>query len=854
VSPSSGNVKKTYGLIFLMTALLLWAGAGSAWAFDVCVNGTPVELSVRPALRGVKVMLPLKCLAQPLGLEVAYEALGGPVVVSGGDREAVVVADTCEVKADGKTFDLGVAPYWDKEEIMVPMQFFIDAFGFSANFDPLSATMWIQSGGYKPIPLHTAEVLGGGRQEEAPEEEAAAGMESVSSLSNGQLVEEVESEEVAAHGGLQILAISQFLQEIREQTAVLAGTEVPGGGERTRLVGVLPCIEEGRQRLDFITSGEVKVQPMLLTEPARLVLDVEGAVVDALDDELYIDKGVIHRVRLSQYQEGTARAVVDLAEATGYQLKEMPDGKGFSVVFNQRIGRINLLRSDEQIRLNLEVSGPVRYSVKRLASPNRIVIDLEGATFVAGATEANVYDSAIEKLRISQFTPTTARLVMDLTHSLEIVDIDAGDNEREIDLVFLDPSWGRYTQGRSIGGDLTEAFRQGVEPRLVVGLKRLAALGRNLVNLIPSGEALAMEQEPLDESHGLAGDDGNAPSALEAADGDDMAHDGLGSGSSQGSADGAAGDKPLAAEQVLPELADEAGLGQCEDLAAIGDDTLILTIGSGYRQIDFSRWPKLQVDWITDDALAALKGRSVLIDAGHGGAQPGAPGVGGVWEKVYNLAVALRVGELLSWAGARVSYTRVGDQTVSLRERVDKAYAVDAEILVSIHANASLTRDATGTETLYHPAISESRMLAEAIQTELVEQLGLLDRGIKERSDLYILRHSPVPSALVEVGFLDHLEEGAFLLTGKAIDQACMGLVRGIAAFFQSRPDRETPSAEEGVLPQLRIIPDVAAGEPDQDSGEPTPLEEEIWESPVEVDEEPLLGGPAGSDTVEDAL
>ena len=125
----------------------------------------------------------------------------------------------------------------------------------------------------------------------------------------------------------------------------------------------------------------------------------------------------------------------------GYQLKEMPDGKGFSVVFNQRIGRINLLRSDEQIRLNLQVSGPVRYSVKRLASPNRIVIDLEGATFVAGATGL-VSVTAQSRSSHQPGTPTTARLVMDLTHSLEIVDIDTGDNEREIDPCFSIPVGG----------------------------------------------------------------------------------------------------------------------------------------------------------------------------------------------------------------------------------------------------------------------------------------------------------------------------------------------------------------------------------------------------------------------------
>ena len=854
MSPSSGKTKKIYILVFLVTVLVLWAAAGSAWAFNVCVNGAPVELSVRPSLRGVKVMLPLRCLAPPLGLEVTSEGVGGSVAVTGCDREVVVVPDSYEIVVNGEVLELDVAPYWEKDEIMVPMQLLVEGFGFAANFDFSSATMWIQDTGHRAVPVNAAAEREKERQSQGVSaEEPASGLQTALGSSNGQAEAEVESEEAVSSGSFQVLAISQFLQEIREQTAAFAGTKVPGGEERTRLVGVLPCIEDGRQRLDFITSGKVQVQPMLLTEPARLVLDVEGAVVDALDDELYVDQGVIHRVRLSQYQEGTARAVVDLAEPTGYQLKEMPEGSGFSVVFNQRVGRVNLFRSDAQIRLKLEVSGPVKYSVKRLRNPHRIVVDLEGATFVDGATEAKVTDSAVEKLRISQFTPTTARIVMDLAHSLEIVDIDAGGREQEIDLVFLDPNWGRNKQGRTAAGDLSEVFRHGVQPRIAAAFEPLAALGRSLVNLIPTGEALAMEQISRDVEPGdLDEETGNGTAVLQDInpDGTDIGDESFGD-AGEGLEDETAGSSFPSEREVPYDLVEDAEPEHKVDLAMIDDDVLLLAIGRGYREIDFSRWPKLQVDWISDEALAALKGRSILIDAGHGGAQPGAPGVKGVWEKTYNLAVALRVGELLRWAGARVSFTRVADQTVSLRERVDKVRTVGAEILVSIHANASLTRDATGTETLYHPAIPESRMLAEAIQTELVEQLGLFDRGIKERNDLYILRHSLVPSALVEVGFLDHVSEGAFLLTPEAIDQASMGLVRGIAAFFQRYPDKKTPSLEEE-LPQVRIVPE--AEESAQGDYETAPLDEEVREGLVEVEEEPLLGEPAGSDTVEDEL
>ena len=311
----------------------------------------------------------------------------------------------------------------------------------------------------------------------------------------------------------------------------------------------------------------------------------------------------------------------------------------------------------------------VKYSVKRLRNPHRIVVDLKVQP-CGRRIEARLRQCR-GKAADQPVYPTTTRIVMDLVHSLEIVDIDAGGREQEIDLVFLDSHWERNRQ-RAVAADLSEVFRQGVQPRIAAGFEQLASLGRSLVNLIPSGEALAMEQimrdeepEDLKDEH----DDETAVFAGIALSGTDIGHEPL-DDVGEDRKDETEGSSLPSEREVPYDLVEDAEPEHKVDLAMIDDDVLLLN--SRYREIDFSRWPKLQVDWISDEALAALKGRSILIDAGHGGAQPGAPGVKGVWEKTYNLAVALRVGELLRWAGARVSFTRVADQTVSLRERVDK--------------------------------------------------------------------------------------------------------------------------------------------------------------------------------------
>lgn len=146
----------------------------------------------------------------------------------------------------------------------------------------------------------------------------------------------------------------------------------------------------------------------------------------------------------------------------------------------------------------------------------------------------------------------------------------------------------------------------------------------------------------------------------------------------------------------------------------------------------------------------------VVIDAGHGGKAAGAVYTGGptLKEKDVNIDMALKVEALLKQVeGLDIVMTRSDDKDVSLQGRVEIAESVNADIMVSIHANSMPkgTKPTSGTETLYTK--SESKLLAQTIHKYLIVATGLPDRKAKYQN-LHVDRESSMPTALIETGFL----------------------------------------------------------------------------------------------------
>jgi N-acetylmuramoyl-L-alanine amidase len=149
------------------------------------------------------------------------------------------------------------------------------------------------------------------------------------------------------------------------------------------------------------------------------------------------------------------------------------------------------------------------------------------------------------------------------------------------------------------------------------------------------------------------------------------------------------------------------------------------------------------------------------IDAGHGGTDFGAT-FSGTRESDIALAIMLHVADRLWGLEHEVVMTRPNGQAVSLNKRVKIANAAGAGAFISIHANADPDPDAPGEhearglEVWINQGSVRGRTLADAIRSSMVASLpDEPDRGVKESDRLYVLKHTTMPAALVEVGFLD---------------------------------------------------------------------------------------------------
>ena len=179
----------------------------------------------------------------------------------------------------------------------------------------------------------------------------------------------------------------------------------------------------------------------------------------------------------------------------------------------------------------------------------------------------------------------------------------------------------------------------------------------------------------------------------------------------------------------------------------------------------------------------------VVVDAGHGGQSTGTYCFEKtVAEKMINLKVIQYLKELTDSEenqDFKVYYTRTGDEYVSLKERLSLTREVSADFFISVHCNGDTSRETCGIETLYvdrdfhkkrknsqkekSPALKEltSRRMAEICQEELSGALGLMDRGIMERRDLYLLHHTKIPGVIVELGFMSNSKDMSVLKKSK---------------------------------------------------------------------------------------
>ncbi|MGE5372698.1 MAG: N-acetylmuramoyl-L-alanine amidase [Solirubrobacterales bacterium] len=197
----------------------------------------------------------------------------------------------------------------------------------------------------------------------------------------------------------------------------------------------------------------------------------------------------------------------------------------------------------------------------------------------------------------------------------------------------------------------------------------------------------------------------------------------------------------------------------------------------------------------------SLAGRSVVIDPGHGGIDPGTIGrTTGMPEKDLTLAISRRLGTMLGQGGAMVTLTREDDRDLSdgtrgklierkrqdLARRVERAQKVKGEIYISVHGNADPSPQWRGAQTFYYANSPASKALAESIQQELITVLGKNNRKAKE-GVFFVMERSTMPAVTVEVGFMSNPEEERLLADPAYQSKVAYAIYAGIVKYFSEK-------------------------------------------------------------------
>ena len=195
-------------------------------------------------------------------------------------------------------------------------------------------------------------------------------------------------------------------------------------------------------------------------------------------------------------------------------------------------------------------------------------------------------------------------------------------------------------------------------------------------------------------------------------------------------------------------------------------------------------------------------GITIVIDPGHGGRDPGKVGVNNALEKDINLAVALRLKNLLEQNDIRVIMTRTEDEGLysesdsnkkraELNNRIEIINSSDVLIAVSIHQNSFSQEYVKGAQVFYHAQSEQGRILAETIQEQLKETIKDGNhRKAKSNSSYYMLKHTDRPLVIVECGYLSNYTEANLLTDEEYQEKMAWAIHLGIMKYLNQSVDK----------------------------------------------------------------
>lgn len=517
-------------------------------------------------------------------------------------------------------------------------------------------------------------------------------------------------------------------------------------------VGLISSISVGKgstdkSKLYVNSSNAIEYETMFLQESNKLVIDIKDSKLSLSNSgnapgTINVNDNIIDKIQYSQFSSNPniTRIVITFRQDVQYNIVLTNDGKNMAVSFGNEVKSITKELVDGKEAIVINGTSEAKVNIMKLQNPQRIVIDLMDSILDGSTYLEYDYDLGfVKKVRVSQFSADNnyspmdqiVRIVLDVKEGVTDPNIKIDTHEDKI-VIYPEKSFWENISYTSEGKDKVFTINNLVETNYSVNQEQ----GNKWIEI-------SVPRNNVDLNEGIV--------------------------------------------SIKDGLVDEIEVVKNE----IETKLLIkFTKSIEYTLLSNEIDSKISL-LIKKGENLKPSDRVIVIDAGHGGKDPGALSINKNKEKDLNLSVSLKLDQELRSLGYNTIMTRNTDEFIDLYERARIANDSYADVFVSIHGNSHDNKSIAGIQVLYCPATQSEKKeidqhpFAKSIMDELLKATGAVDKGIIQRPNLVVLRETKMPAVLVETGFLSNSAEEKLLFTEDYQNKIVNGIIKGIEKYFE---------------------------------------------------------------------
>lgn len=710
---------------------------------DVVINGKQVETGDMPAIIVIvdgsgRTLVPAREVfeSEAIGATVDWNGAKQEVYITYADKFIVLQINSKTAYVNGVAHELDVPAKLIRDlskeypKTMIPLRFVSEVLDFKVDWDSESFTAILTG---ETVVASTDPDTGISNPQDTDKnvEDTENEGEKLDSLTDASASRPLPTP--LKNNPVQWSATEEQLKEIDES---YVDTEIENETHPETQITDVDYKDDGEYKQFIVESESAMSDVNYFIWDNKFIMDISNSTCELPAEDTYEDNPILSSIRASQYSvnPNSTRIVFDLRDGGNkFELSFNEDRTDLIVtVMDNSIHDIYL--GQNEIGDFIRVTGVAAPDVKmfRLSKPDRIVIDFPNTKTVLGFNESEAEGQYVTKIRTAQFDPTITRVVVETDGQADYEIQKASDGETVIQ--FMEPGY------KNIEYDNSDS------PTI--------SLDQDEVDI--SVEGVIYDHDYVNRNFGI----------------------------------------------ILSENYGELfGDGSLKVNDGIIDTIDVTETADGHTRIDIKSTTvyEFRVEEIDDKIeIKAYKPKQlfdkvVVIDAGHGGKDPGAL-ANGLVEKTLNLQITYYLKEMLDEDGTvQVYYTRLDDVYPTLQERCDLANEIDADFFLSIHNNA-FNPSEKGTETLFFPwndpnALS-SPDLAEIVHKNIIDMTGNHDRGMKSRENLFVLKNTTMPAVLIEGAFLTNTGDAAKLKEDLYLRTVAEAIYKSIIETFQAFPTK----------------------------------------------------------------